>query len=257
MPGAAALLSIALADLYRQAQARRLATGTADRMISGRRHRQVGPGGVVGTLLRRASELFDAADEQSRERSDDCCSDSSTGNPEGLVRRRAGFDELISTTQPDSGSRDHPQPRSHTGPAPDRRGQRRSVLRRPRPRRTRGHLGSSARLARPTAPLQSLTNFPNTGVPCAGFLPSWSLFHLRVVRRRRAHVPETGFRTVEANGLTLAYFEEGTGPLVIMLHGFPDTARSWDPEEPPPGGRRLPRGDAVPARVHAVRDTGE
>ncbi len=48
----------------------------------------------------------------------------------------------------------------------------------------------------------------------------------------RTHVPETGFRTVEANGLTLAYFEEGTGPLVIMLHGFPDTARSWDPIRP-------------------------
>jgi pimeloyl-ACP methyl ester carboxylesterase len=35
-------------------------------------------------------------------------------------------------------------------------------------------------------------------------------------------------RRVEANGLRFAYLEEGAGPLVLLLHGFPDTARSWD-----------------------------
>jgi pimeloyl-ACP methyl ester carboxylesterase len=35
-------------------------------------------------------------------------------------------------------------------------------------------------------------------------------------------------RHVEANGLRFAYLEEGRGPLVLLLHGFPDTARSWD-----------------------------
>ena len=35
-------------------------------------------------------------------------------------------------------------------------------------------------------------------------------------------------QTVDANGLTFAYLEEGTGPLVLMLHGFPDTAHTWD-----------------------------
>jgi pimeloyl-ACP methyl ester carboxylesterase len=33
---------------------------------------------------------------------------------------------------------------------------------------------------------------------------------------------------VDANGLNFGYLEEGTGPLVLMLHGFPDTAHSWD-----------------------------
>src|SRR6201989_2550038 len=33
---------------------------------------------------------------------------------------------------------------------------------------------------------------------------------------------------VDANGLTFAYLEEGSGPLVLMLHGFPDTAHTWD-----------------------------
>ena len=33
---------------------------------------------------------------------------------------------------------------------------------------------------------------------------------------------------IEANGLKFAYLEEGQGPLVLLLHGFPDTARSWD-----------------------------
>ncbi len=39
-------------------------------------------------------------------------------------------------------------------------------------------------------------------------------------------------RYVEANGLKFAYLEEGTGPLVLMLHGFPDTAHTWDDLRP-------------------------
>ena len=36
-------------------------------------------------------------------------------------------------------------------------------------------------------------------------------------------------RYVDANGLRFGYFESGTGPLVLLIHGFPDTAHSWDP----------------------------
>jgi len=32
---------------------------------------------------------------------------------------------------------------------------------------------------------------------------------------------------VDANGLTFAYLEEGEGPLVLLFHGYPETARSW------------------------------
>ena len=35
-------------------------------------------------------------------------------------------------------------------------------------------------------------------------------------------------RHVEANGLRFAYLEQGGGPLVLLLHGFPDTPHSWD-----------------------------
>lgn len=35
-------------------------------------------------------------------------------------------------------------------------------------------------------------------------------------------------RIVRANGIDLACLESGHGPLVLLLHGFPDTARSWD-----------------------------
>lgn len=31
-----------------------------------------------------------------------------------------------------------------------------------------------------------------------------------------------------ARGLRFAYLEEGTGPLVLLVHGFPDTAHGWD-----------------------------
>jgi pimeloyl-ACP methyl ester carboxylesterase len=37
---------------------------------------------------------------------------------------------------------------------------------------------------------------------------------------------------VEANGLEFAYLEAGRGPLVLLLHGFPDSARSWDHARP-------------------------
>ena len=37
---------------------------------------------------------------------------------------------------------------------------------------------------------------------------------------------------VDANGLRFAYLEEGSGPLVLLLHGFPDTAHTWDDLRP-------------------------
>lgn len=35
-------------------------------------------------------------------------------------------------------------------------------------------------------------------------------------------------RFVQANGVRFAYFEAGRGPLVLLVHGFPDTAYTWD-----------------------------
>jgi pimeloyl-ACP methyl ester carboxylesterase len=39
-------------------------------------------------------------------------------------------------------------------------------------------------------------------------------------------------RYVTANGLRFAYLEEGKGPLVLLLHGFPDTPQTWDHARP-------------------------
>ena len=41
-----------------------------------------------------------------------------------------------------------------------------------------------------------------------------------------------GTQYVDASGLRFAYLEEGSGPLVLMLHGFPDTAHTWDDLRP-------------------------
>ena len=41
----------------------------------------------------------------------------------------------------------------------------------------------------------------------------------------RIHRPEQGVRFIDANGLRFAYFEWGTGPLVLLFHGFPDWGR--------------------------------
>src|SRR5947209_18552057 len=37
-----------------------------------------------------------------------------------------------------------------------------------------------------------------------------------------------GQGTIRANGLEFAYVEQGDGPLVLLLHGFPDNALTWD-----------------------------
>lgn len=39
-------------------------------------------------------------------------------------------------------------------------------------------------------------------------------------------------KNVEANGVRFAYLEQGEGPLVLLVHGFPDTANSWDEVRP-------------------------
>ncbi len=36
-------------------------------------------------------------------------------------------------------------------------------------------------------------------------------------------------KTVTANGIDFAYLEQGEGPLVLCLHGFPDHAPTWEP----------------------------
>ena len=38
-----------------------------------------------------------------------------------------------------------------------------------------------------------------------------------------------GYHLVRANGVDLAYLSEGSGPLVVLVHGYPDTARGWLP----------------------------
>jgi pimeloyl-ACP methyl ester carboxylesterase len=45
-------------------------------------------------------------------------------------------------------------------------------------------------------------------------------------------MPSDAIHHVEANGLRFAYLEQGTGPLVLLLHGFPDTPHSWDDIRP-------------------------
>jgi pimeloyl-ACP methyl ester carboxylesterase len=36
-------------------------------------------------------------------------------------------------------------------------------------------------------------------------------------------------KTLKANGIEFAYLEQGEGPLVLCLHGFPDHAPTWEP----------------------------
>jgi pimeloyl-ACP methyl ester carboxylesterase len=53
--------------------------------------------------------------------------------------------------------------------------------------------------------------------------------HLRLLVRTNTM---TDIRFVEARGLRFAYVEEGVGPLVLLVHGFPDTLHTWDTVRP-------------------------
>jgi pimeloyl-ACP methyl ester carboxylesterase len=43
----------------------------------------------------------------------------------------------------------------------------------------------------------------------------------------QALTPASDVKFVDANGIHFAYLEEGSGALVLLLHGYPETARSW------------------------------
>ena len=43
---------------------------------------------------------------------------------------------------------------------------------------------------------------------------------------------KTTMNYIHANGLKFAYLEQGEGQLVILLHGFPDTAHTWSHQMP-------------------------
>jgi pimeloyl-ACP methyl ester carboxylesterase len=43
----------------------------------------------------------------------------------------------------------------------------------------------------------------------------------------QALTPAGDVKFVDANGIHFAYLEEGSGPLVLLFHGYPETARSW------------------------------
>jgi pimeloyl-ACP methyl ester carboxylesterase len=44
----------------------------------------------------------------------------------------------------------------------------------------------------------------------------------------RVYQPDPGARFIEANGLRFGFLEWGEGPTVLLFHGFPDTAHSWE-----------------------------
>lgn len=39
-------------------------------------------------------------------------------------------------------------------------------------------------------------------------------------------------KKIRANGVEFAYLEQGSGPVVVLLHGFPDTAHTWSHQMP-------------------------
>ena len=44
---------------------------------------------------------------------------------------------------------------------------------------------------------------------------------------RHDAAPDSDVKFIEANGIRFGYIEKGTGPLILLFHGYPETARSW------------------------------
>ena len=60
-------------------------------------------------------------------------------------------------------------------------------------------------------------------------------------------------RVVRASNLNFTVLEMGEGPLVLCLHGFPDTAHSFRHQMPMLASGGIPRRRAVHARIRANR----
>ena len=71
--------------------------------------------------------------------------------------------------------------------------------------------------------------------------------------------PEDGFlhREVVANGLRFHVVESGRGPLVLLLHGFPDYWYAWRHQLPAlaAAGFRKSRSRGFPTRATGCRPT--
>ena len=63
-----------------------------------------------------------------------------------------------------------------------------------------------------------------------------------------------GYATV--NGINMHYVEKGRGPLVVLLHGFPEMWWSWRYRDPRAGRGRVPRRRSRHARVQRHRGEG-
>ncbi|MFI5309378.1 MAG: alpha/beta fold hydrolase [Polyangiales bacterium] len=57
--------------------------------------------------------------------------------------------------------------------------------------------------------------------------PSFARYPRLPVHACRGYVPSMLHRTVETNGIRLHLVEQGEGPLVLLLHGFPESWYSW------------------------------
>lgn len=69
-------------------------------------------------------------------------------------------------------------------------------------------------------------------------------------------IPGTSVRFVETNGVSLEVTEAGKGPLVVLLHGFPELAYSGAIRSrplPARGSMWWPQISVATARVHARR----
>lgn len=66
------------------------------------------------------------------------------------------------------------------------------------------------------------------GAGGAGYLAYYGMeFGARPAASLQDLTPAPDVKFVEANGVRFAYIEEGTGPLVLLFHGYPETARSF------------------------------
>ena len=67
---------------------------------------------------------------------------------------------------------------------------------------------------------------------------------------------EISHRTVETNGIKVHIAEAGSGPMVLFIHGWPESWYSWRHQLPAVAGGGVSRRRAGRAWVRAERQAG-
>lgn len=84
----------------------------------------------------------------------------------------------------------------------------------------------------PGSPIRRMLKLIGIGILVVGLVAAVQFLRLHDLGPKPAFTSDAseltkGVKFIEANSLRFGYIEMGQGPLILLLHGYPETARSW------------------------------